>query len=143
MPVWALGSFLLATLTVKALVQEMFQCPCGLWGLFYYECIGTAPQREMVSVPVWALGSFLLIECETGRSQWDWRVSVPVWALGSFLLSLDEVPVLISILEGFSARVGSGVFSTTMFCRCACRSSPQTSFQCPCGLWGLFYRPDV
>ena len=39
MPVWALGSFLLATLTVKALVQEMIDGCSGdpqLWAVFEY-----------------------------------------------------------------------------------------------------------
>ena len=90
-----------------------FQCPCGLWGLFYVRQQDRRPAGRRVgegfnsrvgsgvfstgkvggskmgcevpvSMPVWALGSFLL---------WVFRslvhlqpeVSMPVWALGSFL----------------------------------------------------------
>ena len=72
-------------------------------------------------MPVWALGSFLL-------GIWNGAdviariraalVSVPVWALGSFLPS----------------RVIMNKPSRTRAC---------LWFQCPCGLWGLFYPPEV
>ena len=47
----------------------------------------------------------------------------------------------IAEIEGFSARVGSGVFSTRMVA--AARSPFSGEFQCPCGLWGLFYLVKV
>ena len=72
MPVWALGSFLLAFAVLVAVNHHRtrhreFQCPCGLWGLFYV---------------------------------------TPVEAL--LRLALPQVR--------FSARVGSGVFSTPLVC---------------------------
>ena len=114
-PVWALGSFLPARARM------------------------VTGQMSKVSVPVWALGSFL-----PSRSGWGGgvrrrcRVSVPVWALGSFLLAtiagLEKLA-----RKSFSARVGSGVFSTGHRCGPHRDADPEW-FQCPCGLWGLFYR---
>ena len=57
MPVWALGSFLPASRRRPGmpLLVEGFQCPCGLWGLFY-------PSILMV------FARFLLLLAVPGRS---------------------------------------------------------------------------
>ena len=62
MPVWALGSFLQVRKCSSKTFGKWFQCPCGLWGLFYLKALLSVKQvAEMVSAPVWALGSFLLL----------------------------------------------------------------------------------
>ena len=89
MPVWALGSFLqevkmriqlhedqnglnarvgfgVFSTSGNSLVETfdgltVSQCPCGLWGLFYYtwDTNDDGTPDQTVSMPVWALGSFL------------------------------------------------------------------------------------
>ena len=91
-------------------------------------------------MPVWALGSFLPENSEEAFAAAD-LVSVPVWALGSFLLATaNEADLGVEEVARFSARVGSGVFSTLSISDItfAFDESP-VEFQCPCGLWGLFY----
>jgi len=68
----------------------------------------------------------------------DQLVSVSVWTLGSFLLCLSGVMVGGLTEDRFSVRVDSGVFST-QFSNTTIALMP-IPFQCPCGLWGLFYR---
>jgi len=68
-----------------------------------------------VSVPVWALGSFLpvVVWIDEATRIPTRQVSVPVWALGSFLHGAEWVGKGRGLEpERFSARVGSGVFST-------------------------------
>ena len=95
MPVWALGSFLPSAVDeVIRLVEAVteFQCPCGLWGLFYQVDPRPVSRRgnpEPVSMLVRALGSFLLGHWNTTRSKQGMATSA-----------------------GFNARVGFGVFST-------------------------------
>jgi len=103
-----------------------------------WSATGLSLRRKRVSVPVWALGSFLLVGSFRVRRRHVYsRVSVPVWALGSFLpVWPDGTRGVVGII-GFSARVGSGVFSTSTGRPTDARTDGW--FQCPCGLWGLFY----
>ena len=59
-----------------------------------------------------------------------------MWALGSFLRQYSSTKRVPYSLIRFSARVGSGVFSTD-YPEAPVENS--TRFQRPCGLWGLFY----
>jgi hypothetical protein len=115
-----------------------FQCPCGLCGLFHLIlgliallfgmghvsvpvwALGSFPPgrpevpgewlQRSVSVPVWALGSFPRGEPHRGLLRLPGQVSVPVWALGSFPRRASRPTS--QWPKRFSARVGSGVFST-------------------------------
>ena len=94
----------------------MFQCPCGLWGLFYLgEPYPTADVPVLVSVPVWALGSFLqaLSPCVSvvhSCTRFSARVGSGVFSTGPAASTSPWRRPPGS--TGFSARVGSGVFST-------------------------------
>ena len=69
--------------------------------------------ETMVSVSVWTLGSFLPDVLRDAIARVLIDVSVSVWTLGSFLLV-----ALVFLLVGLATS---------------------SVFQCPCGLWGLFY----
>jgi len=151
-PVWALGSFLPAIPTVCRWSWLWFQCPCGLWGLFYSTGRSSPRLRPRVGLGwfqcpcgLWGLFYKLsglgrtreAIEADILRAGFSARVGSGVF---STIIVAGTAGIVLKWI-GFSARVGSGVFSTT---------SPGPSadgvgarFQCPCGLWGLFYRSTI
>ena len=87
-----------------------FQRPCGLWGLFYFLQVTQQDDGyEWFQRPCGLWGLFYRRDVlEQGNNSCS--VSAPVWALGSFLLACKHRFAL--YITGFSARVGSGVFST-------------------------------
>jgi len=88
MPVWALGSFLLdLQVYLVDILPTGSQCPCGLWGLFY-----------------WGIHALLAESVKRGLNA---RVG-----FGVFSTIGPRTVAKIVELTGLNARVGFGVFST-------------------------------
>ena len=128
-PVRALGSFLLAAGIALAIAFLSFSAREGSGVFSTVPVIGFLARRFWcVSAPVRALGSFLrdVWRSSASRHQSLACVSAPVRALGSFLLLLALFDILL-YTGRFSAREGSGVFSTPTTTTRSSRVTPRFS----------------